>query len=199
MILSSNTLYGTTALGGSGGAGTVFKIKTDGTGFTNLYQFSGSNGAGPYAGLIQSGNTLFGTTWGGGSGGDGTVFKVNTDGTGFTNLYNFTATSYNTTSYTNSDGANPRGGLVVAGNTLYGTAEKGGRYGFGTVFALALPPPDLKIRLSSAAVILSWNDMGFLLQAAPGQTGVYTNVSGATSPYTNPINSAQKFFRVQGN
>ena len=48
LILSGNTLYGTTAGGGSHNLGTVFAIDTDGTGFTNLYSFTGgSDGAAP--------------------------------------------------------------------------------------------------------------------------------------------------------
>ncbi|HLH54703.1 MAG TPA: choice-of-anchor tandem repeat GloVer-containing protein, partial [Verrucomicrobiae bacterium] len=34
LSLQSNVLYGTTSQGGPGGYGTVFKVKTDGTGFT---------------------------------------------------------------------------------------------------------------------------------------------------------------------
>jgi uncharacterized repeat protein (TIGR03803 family) len=33
------TLYGTASAGGTGGYGTVFKVRPDGTGFTNLYNF----------------------------------------------------------------------------------------------------------------------------------------------------------------
>src|SRR5678816_804705 len=40
LILSSNTLYGTAGSGGSSGVGTVFAIRTDGTGFTILHSFS---------------------------------------------------------------------------------------------------------------------------------------------------------------
>jgi len=40
MILSGNTLYGTTELGSTNGNGTVFAVNTDGTGFTNLYTFT---------------------------------------------------------------------------------------------------------------------------------------------------------------
>ena len=59
----------------------------------------------------------------GGSSGNGTVFAVNTDGTGFTNLHSFTAASTNgLIPSTNSDGANPEAGLILSGNTLYGTA-----------------------------------------------------------------------------
>jgi uncharacterized repeat protein (TIGR03803 family) len=56
---------------------------------------------------------------------------------GFTNLYAFTAaSSYNSFLYPiNSDGAGP-GGLVLAGNTLYGITGTGGSSGYGTVFRL---------------------------------------------------------------
>ena len=87
---------------------------------TCIVSLAGSDGDYPYAGLILSGNTLYGTTAYGGSSGNGTVFAVNTDGTGFTNLHSFTARSV--LIYTNSDGADPHAGLILSGNTLYGTA-----------------------------------------------------------------------------
>jgi len=91
--------------------------------------YTNSDGANPYAGLItnSSGKTLYGTTSGGGSSGNGTVFAVNTDGTGFTNLHSFSG---------DSDGAYPYAGLILSGNTLYGTASEGGSSGVGTVFAI---------------------------------------------------------------
>jgi uncharacterized repeat protein (TIGR03803 family) len=85
LILSGNTLYGTTYAGGSSGKGTVFAVNTDSTGFTNLYNFTGgSDGANPYAGLVLSGSTLYGTAYRGGSSGYGTVFAIATNGMGFT-------------------------------------------------------------------------------------------------------------------
>src|SRR5450759_1906199 len=127
LILSGNTLYGTAYYGGSSGYGTVFAVNTNGTIFTNLHSFNYSDGAYPQAGLILSGNTLYGTASGGGSSGNGTVFAVSTNGTGFTNLHSFTATSGSL--YTNSDGATPYAGLILSGNTLYGTASSGGSSG----------------------------------------------------------------------
>jgi hypothetical protein len=53
----------------------------------------------------------------GGSSGYGTVFKLNTDGTSFVNLHTF---DYG------SDGAYPEAGVILSGNTLYGTAWNGG-------------------------------------------------------------------------
>ena len=124
LILSGDTLFGTTSAGGSSAAGTVFKVNPDGTGFTTLYTFTNrSDGAGP-SGLTLSGSTLYGAA-GGGRLRWGTVFAIKTDGTGFTNLYNFT---------NGNDGSGPNGGLMVSGNTLYGTAAAGGSLVFGTVF-----------------------------------------------------------------
>jgi uncharacterized repeat protein (TIGR03803 family) len=138
LTLSGSTLYGTTESGGSAGYGTVFKVNSDGSDYTVLYNFTNSpDGAGPYAGLTLSGSTLYGTTAEGGSSGSGTVFKINTDGSGYTVLKNFSGTGYNFTisEYTNTDGANPAG-LTLSGNTLYGTAFAGGTSAQGTVFKI---------------------------------------------------------------
>ncbi len=148
LILSGNTLYGTTigaGFGGTGtGYGTAFAVNTDGSGFTTLYSFTApssssfpyinNDGAVPVGGLVLSNNILYGTTFEGGISGYGTVFALNTNGTGFTNLYNFTAAP--APSGINSDGAFPHAGLMLSGNTLYGTTSSGGGSGYGTVFAL---------------------------------------------------------------
>jgi uncharacterized repeat protein (TIGR03803 family) len=144
LILSGNTLYGTAQLGGSSGNGMVFAINTNGTGFTNLHTFTAtldpdytnSDGAYPNGGLMLLGNTLCGTAAYGGSSGNGTVFAVHTDGTGFTNLHNFSGPPYTGPPITNTDGANPGAGLILSGNTLFGTAPQGGSSGNGTVFAI---------------------------------------------------------------
>jgi len=135
VVLSGNTLYGTTFDGGRYGYGTVFAVNTDGSGFTNLYSFTGTDGAyGPHSGLTLSGNTLFGSTSGGGLLGSlssGTLFAINTDGSGYRNLYSFSG---------GSDGAVPQGDLIINNNTLYGTTAGGGS-GNGTVFSFTLPSP----------------------------------------------------------
>jgi uncharacterized repeat protein (TIGR03803 family) len=134
LILAGSTLFGTTVDGGSSNAGTVFSISTDGISYTNLHSFSGSDGANPQAPLALLSNRLYGTTYGGGSTGNGTVFALNSDGTGFTNLHSFTQQADFTG--TNTDGRLPFAGLLVSGNTQYGTAWQGGYATFGTVFAL---------------------------------------------------------------
>ena len=211
LILSGNTLYGTTSVGGSSGQGTVFAVNTNGTGFTNLRSFTGvsgsfntnSDGANPYAGLILSGNTLYGTANQGGSSGVGTVFAVNTNGTSFTNLHTFTAL----VSGTNSDGANPLGGLILLGNILYGTAYAGGSSGLGTVFSLSLPPPpQLAVIRSGANVILTWptNALGFTLQSTLNLVSPAVWITNSPAPVvadgqntvTNPVSGAKKFYRL---
>jgi uncharacterized repeat protein (TIGR03803 family) len=136
LILLSNTLYGTTA-GDDHGYGSVFAINTTGTGFTQLYSFTApsasypatnSDGAMPRGGLVASGNTLYGTASRGGDFGYGTVFALNIDGTGFTNLHSFQGYPH--------DGATPYSGLVLLGDTLYGTTRNGGGSLVGTVFAI---------------------------------------------------------------
>ena len=201
MILSGITLYGTVFNGGSSYSGTLFAVNTNGKGFTNLYIFTGvSGGSSPNAVMLSS-NILYGTATHGGSAGNGTVFAVNTDGTGFTNLYSFTAL----TSSTNSDGANPKAGLILSGNTLYGTTVNGGANRSGTVFALnlnssastPLTPIPLTIQSAGNAVVLSWTNSAFNLQSAPAVTGTYISIPGATTPYTNHISGAQQFFRLE--
>jgi uncharacterized repeat protein (TIGR03803 family) len=93
--------YGTTAIGGYGGSGTVFKITPTGT-LTTLYYFCYAltncvDGATPRAALIQAtdGN-FYGTTVAGGTGstkfcnGCGTAFQLTPSGT-LTSLHSFQA------------------------------------------------------------------------------------------------------------
>jgi uncharacterized repeat protein (TIGR03803 family) len=98
--------------------------------FTNLHSFQVfSNGANPYAGVVQGSDGYFyGTTYyGGTNGGNGAVFKLSANGT-LTSLYSFTG---------GSDGSNPQAGLVQGkdGN-FYGTTSLGGSNSSGTVFQI---------------------------------------------------------------
>jgi len=124
---SDGNLYGTTASGGLGGAGTIFKITPAGT-LTTIYNFSGTDGGGSTAGLVQATNgDFYGTTVGGGTNGNhGTVFKITPSGA-LTTLHSFNST----------DGQTPEGALFQATNGIfYGTTAYGGTNGNGTVFSL---------------------------------------------------------------
>ena len=62
-----------------------------------------------------------------------------------------------------------------------------------------MPPsnrPLLEIALENNQVVLRWTG-AFILQFAPTATGVYTNVSGATSPFgINPALASGAFYRL---
>ena len=139
---ASGNLYGTTALGGTSAAGTVFELvhTMSGNGWAEnvLYNFSGgSDGAQPWGGLISdaSGN-LYGTTYRGGTADAGTVYELApplTQGGAWTQtvLHSFA---------NGSDGFGPQSDLTFdpAGN-LYGTTNNGGAPGNGIVFQLTPP------------------------------------------------------------
>jgi uncharacterized repeat protein (TIGR03803 family) len=128
-------LYGATSYGGNNfsgegtGWGTLFKLSSSGQ-FTELYQFSGPDGANPIgAVLLDSAGNLWGTTYQGGSAfnnlgndGYGTIFKYS--GGTVTNpvLFNIT------------DGENANGGMATDGTSYYGTTYQGGANSFGTLF-----------------------------------------------------------------
>jgi len=122
-------LYGTTYLGGSFGAGSVYRLSPSGSSwtYTSLYSFkAGSDGSGPaFGSLAMAPNgALFGTTEGGGF--FGTAFEVCACPGRETVIHSFG---------TGADGAQPIGGVVLdsAGN-VYGTTSLGGANGNGTVF-----------------------------------------------------------------
>jgi uncharacterized repeat protein (TIGR03803 family) len=131
---TAGNLYGTTAGGGLGNAGTVFELtKAAGGSWTESCSYSfqdGSDGAYPYAGLIfdQSGN-LYGATTSGGSAGGGTVFEL-TPGASC----NWTLNIIKSFDYPD---CGPWGTLVMDGaGNLYGTTRCGGGQEAGDVFEL---------------------------------------------------------------
>jgi len=127
---TNGNFYGTTEIGGADGYGTVFKITPKGA-LTTLYSFCAqlncTDGATPYAGLVQATNgNFYGTTFNGGADGYGTVFRITSRGT-LRTLHSFDGT----------DGASPIAGLVQATNgNFYGTTEIGRANGEGTVFEI---------------------------------------------------------------
>jgi uncharacterized repeat protein (TIGR03803 family) len=149
-------LYGTTQSGGSKDAGTVFKLKKDGSGYRILHTFSGSlglkpdpkgmmsgvqngvptkfsdegDGSGPTGLVIGSDGALYGTTEFHGRNGGGTAFKLNPDGSGFTVLHNFPGAE--------GDGQNPSASMVQGTDgALYGMTKISNTNSFATLFKLS--------------------------------------------------------------
>ena len=127
---ADGNFYGTTENGGDFNLGTVFRMTPAGV-VTVLHSFSGSpDGNAPKAGLIQaSDGNFYGTTYFGGGLGFGCVFRMTPAGA-VTILHGFTDTP---------DGRNPRASLIQTNDgNLWGTTEKGGPRGRGTVFGMTL-------------------------------------------------------------
>ena len=51
--------------------------------------------------------------------------------------------------------------------------------------------------MANKQLVLSWTNSGFSLQSASSIAGTFTNILGATSPYTNPITTSQQYFRLK--
>ncbi len=126
VLATDGDFYGSTYEGGDADLGTIFKI-TAGGALTVLHSFTGgTDGASPYAALIQAADgNFYGTTLGGGTSDLGTIFKMTPAGT-VTVLHQFAG---------GSDGSFPYSPLVQApdGN-FYGTTAYGGDFGRGTTF-----------------------------------------------------------------
>jgi uncharacterized repeat protein (TIGR03803 family) len=133
LIFDGTFLYGMTSQGGASAngcaCGTIFKIKPDGTGYTKLHDFNGTEGQYPLGSLYFDGVFLYGTAHAGGSivsSRYGTIFKIKPDGTEFITLIDFNGTN----------GQYPNGTLISDGTFLYGTTHEGGKNGGGVIFKI---------------------------------------------------------------
>jgi uncharacterized repeat protein (TIGR03803 family) len=117
LLARDGNFYGTTTAGGTaGGGGTVFKLTPTGV-LTTLHSFGGADGRTPSPATLVQGSDggLYGVTSFGGASDQGTIYKITPDGT-FTSLHSFDG----------SDGSQPIGGLMQAGDgNFYGTTETG--------------------------------------------------------------------------
>ncbi|HVM61327.1 MAG TPA: choice-of-anchor tandem repeat GloVer-containing protein [Verrucomicrobiae bacterium] len=183
---SDGNFYGTTVSGGgANGYGTVFRITANGS-LTNLWSFSGgSDGAYPYAGLVQgSDSNFYGTTYGSGSGSSayGTVFRITANGS-LTNLWSFSG---------GSDGAFPYAGLVQGSDSnFYGTTlgSGSGSSAYGTVFRIS----------SSGSLTALWsftNGVDGATPYAPLVQGSDGNFYGTTSGSGSGSSAYGTVFRI---
>jgi uncharacterized repeat protein (TIGR03803 family) len=124
-------LYGTTYFGGGAAAGCIFKVGTDGSGYSILHRFTNSvSGANPSARLLQGlDGRLYGVAETNGPGGQGVVFSIRTNGIGFSLLHTFTSASPGL--------RKPQGELIQSPDgTLFGTTSAGGTSGLGGVYSV---------------------------------------------------------------
>jgi uncharacterized repeat protein (TIGR03803 family) len=124
-------IFGTASAGGASDDGTVWEFNSSGA-ISALHSFDYSDGAYPYGGLALQNAAVNGNMWGttsaGGSGSWGTVFEINSSGT-FSTLYNF-----------GSHGGDPEyilSSAIVHGGNVYGTSNRGGTDGRGTIWEVS--------------------------------------------------------------
>jgi uncharacterized repeat protein (TIGR03803 family) len=170
---TDGNFYGTTFVGGSLNAGTIYKITPTGK-LTTMHSFNFSDGYNPYDALVLgSDGNYYGTTTFGGAHLAGNVFKMTPQGV-VTNLH-----SFNT-----SDGSEPEAGLIQGtdGNFYGTTYTGGGSGGYGTAFKIT--PAGVFTSLHSfddsvdgRAVVpglVQGNDGNFYGAASGGPTGYGT-------------------------
>jgi hypothetical protein len=143
---------------------------------------------------------------------DGTV--IVTGMSGVSNLsayYNIATVAYSRTGdrlWTNSfDGplanddrpvaitSDSSGNIILSGETWSGVLCY---YQFVTIKFSPQPPQiPLDFHLYGNQLVLSWTNAAYALQSAPSVVGVFTNVPGAISPWTNTSTEMLKFFRLK--
>lgn len=178
---ADGNLYGTTEAGGTGFAGTVFKLKPDGKEKV-LYSFTdGGDGGRPESGLVMdSDGNLYGTTVEAGALNQGVVFKVTPHGREKV-LLSFSGAS---------DGRFPISSLIIDGDgNLYGTTPLGGPGCCGTVFKVT-PKGKETVLYSFTGADDGANPIGSLVMDALG------DLYGATSGGGSCCASIGTVFRV---
>ncbi len=146
----------------------------------------------------------------------GTVIAVDTSGDGIVSGQTYDGTNYFAATLKYSSAGTPlwtnlyTSAAGSAGPTAIAVDENGNAFITGAAFdgilnqyftieypAATIQPVILQGQWLNQHMVLSWTNFGFNLQSAPAITSTFTNVPGATSPYTNASALAQQFFRLK--
>ncbi|MGA8763329.1 MAG: choice-of-anchor tandem repeat GloVer-containing protein [Candidatus Sulfotelmatobacter sp.] len=184
---AAGNVYGTTQRGGSkNGGGIVFELSPTPVGAWTeklllTFEYGGKSPYFPRAGMIfDAAGNLYGTTFSGGLYAYGTVFELSPSAGGGWSahlLYSFNPSG--------DSGDQPEANLIVdsAGN-LYGTTNRGGVNGVGTVFELS-PQGDgswteTTLHAFSEGTGDGYQSVGSLVRDAAGNLYGTTSYGGAT-------------------
>ena len=181
-------LYGTTIGGGARNVGTVFRMRTDGTGYQVLYSFvsaNQSNGYNPSDIFFQGRDgSLYGRTTEGGAfvNGDGDLYKIRTDGTGLRRLHSFDLGDTEPVAFQASDGALYVVGDVETGRTTVGNTT---RITTADTIYRIVEAPGLEISLQPESQTIAPGGIANFRVIAVGATTYQwrrngTNIAGAT-------------------
>jgi uncharacterized repeat protein (TIGR03803 family) len=122
-------LWGTTQGGGVDGAGVIFSLKGDGTGYNKRYDFNTDvPGLTPwYTDMEVSGGKLWGVTFAGGAYNYGVLFTIDPTSNTYQRKFDF-----------NSNTGAPYGVLAVVSNKVFGITSHGGINNAGIIYEFDL-------------------------------------------------------------
>ncbi len=172
----------------------VTTIKYSGAGvplWTNFYNGPANNTDAGYAVTTDASGNIFitGYTYGLDSKDDYLTIKYSGIGVAlWTNLYTGPA---NTPATANALALDRNGNVFVAGTSFSSHTS------FLTVRYSESQP--LAIEQIGTKMVLIWTNTSFRLQSSPLITAGFTNVTGATSPFTNNNKGTQQYFRLISN
>lgn len=141
VIAIGNVLFGMSALGGTQGHGTIFKMNPDGSDFKVIYSFHKPSGHEPHGRLTlgSDGQTLFGITKSGGDNDLGVIFSFDMNNSSYNVLHTFQKGNVND-GYTCEHGY-----ITINNNRLYGLTQYGGVNDKGVVFSLNSDGSDFQV------------------------------------------------------
>jgi uncharacterized repeat protein (TIGR03803 family) len=129
-LASNGKFYGMTNRGGTSDLGVLYEYDFATNIYTKKVDFNGTaNGSGPYFChlTLAANNKLYGLTEGGGTSNQGVLFEYDPAANVLTKKFDFSSAALG--------GANPFGGLTLAGNgKFYGGTDNGGTVGAGVLF-----------------------------------------------------------------
>jgi uncharacterized repeat protein (TIGR03803 family) len=161
-------LYGTASSGGTAPFGLVYRLTEDGSDFTVLHTFKGTDGAAPVAGVCEDDHDhLYGVTRGGGAfAGRGAVYRLDTSGDNFFVVHSLAGSML--------EGRYPATTMLLHSNgDLFGVTPDGGTGVSGVVYSVDLHHPDFAYALNW------WFDDVFPLYA-PNAPSVGVLLKGAS-------------------
>ena len=114
-------LWGISMYGGTANQGTIFKMKRDGSSYSEAHSFENSTGVDPTSIIPVDANTFLGTTL------SGTFFEFNVNTSTYTSRFSITDPTL--------QGALPVGDPVLYNGKYYGMCSAGGASGDGAIYS----------------------------------------------------------------
>ncbi len=159
--------YGTASGGGLFDAGVIFEWDSTTNVYTELYDFTGTDGQDPRGGMVLNNNKLYGFTRIGGANNFGVIYELDIATNIYTKKYDMDSIN----------GKNPDGSLSFINNTFYGVTHNGGSYDKGVLFEWN-PATNIYTKKNDFDSINGSNPVGKLIPAGVNKLYAMTNKGG---------------------